>query len=245
VAFSLSFTLQVWLAHALAFFLHEFGHSFAAWIAGYKMNPWALNYGHLSVSNLLLMVDIDENVDYAPIFAAGKGYVASAIAFAGVFANAAFYIASGWLYSSCRKQGRRSCGLFAFLLCLMNVGNFFDYVPVRTFAPHGDMATLEKGLGVSLWWIIIVLGLPFAAAIWHFFARLLPDARIFLYSNKRLRQIVLVAFSAFVFFVFFGASGIHGYGEPSHLISAFSAAVLFPVALILCWPRNTPHSASG
>lgn len=48
VTFLLQLALLSWLTHALAYFLHEFGHSFTAWITGYKANPLALNYGHLS-----------------------------------------------------------------------------------------------------------------------------------------------------------------------------------------------------
>jgi hypothetical protein len=121
-----------------------------------------------------------------------------------------------------------------------NVGNFLCCVPVRTFATHGDMATLEKGLHASPWWIIIVLGIPFAIAIWHFFAKLLPDACGFFFAGKRIPQVALLVLSSFTVFVFaLGAAGIHGYGEVSHWISTFSACVLFPVVVILCWPRKS------
>ena len=172
---------------------------------------------HLSVDNLVFLSDIDENVDYGPIFTAGKGYLASLIAVAGVlFGNGLCYLASRKLYSFAKGSERRTLALFCFLLCLMNVGNFISYVPVRTFTTHADMFTAERGLSISPWWIAVLLGVPFAIATWHFFARVLPDARRYLFPDQWISQIVLTVLSCFAIFDFFGAAGLHGYGTASH-----------------------------
>ena len=72
LAFVLITLLFLLTAHAAAFFPHEYAHSTVAWILGWKTNPFALNYGHLNAGNLLAQLDIDENVDYAPLsFPAG------------------------------------------------------------------------------------------------------------------------------------------------------------------------------
>lgn len=240
------FLLLLWSTHAVGYLVHEYAHSFTAWAVGYKANPLALNYGHLSVENILLLSDIDENVDYDPIFAAHKGYLASLIAVAGVlFGNGLCYLASRKLCSFAKKHARNTLALFCFLLCLMCVGNFLSYVPVRTFTTHADMFTAEKGLSISPWWIAIVLGLPFAIAIWHFFARLLPDACRFLFSGRILPQIVLTVLSCYAVFGFFGIAGMHRYGPVSHWISMVSLFVLLPVSLILCWPRRQSEVATA
>lgn len=233
-----------WLAHAVGYLVHEYAHSFAAWALSFKPNPLALDYGHLTPGNIAFLLDIDENVAYGPVFAAGKGYVAAWIAVAGVlFGNGILYFVSRGLYSLARRRRLEALLLFAFLLCLMNVGNFLCYVPVRTFATHADMATLEKGLQASPWWIVMVLGIPFAIAIWHFFAKLLPDACSFLFTGNRNPQLALLVLSSFTVFVFpFGAAGIQGYGETSRWISILSACVLFPVVSALCWRRKAEHT---
>ena len=144
-----------------------------------------LNFGQLTPRNIAFLLDIDENVEYGRMFAAGKGYLASLVAVAGVlFGNGLLYFAARRRYTVTKQRHRYVLALVAFLLCLMNVGNFLCYVPVRTFTTHTDMATLEKGLRASPWWIITVLGIPFAIAIWHFFAKLLPDACGFLFAGK-------------------------------------------------------------
>lgn len=243
--FWLSFFVLLWLAHAAAYLLHEFGHSFTAWITGYKANPLALDYGHLNAGNLLFQSEIDENVEYDPVFAAGKGFWAASIAGAGVLVNVVLYFASRALYFLCKRRSWRMAGLFAFLFCLMNVGNFLDYVPVRTFATHGDMATLERGLHISPWWVAVAAGVPFAVAIWHFFRSMLPEARRGLFPNMRLRQATLVLASSFMMFGYYGAAGMQRYGEISHWISLFSFAVVFPGVLILCWPRKGELERAG
>lgn len=236
--FWLLFVLLLWLAHALGYLLHEYAHSFTAWAVGHKANPLALDYGGMSFQNVALQSDIDENVDYASIFKAGKSYLVSLVAVAGVLGNAFFYALSRGLYWFAKRQNRQRLGLFAFLFCLMNVGNFWDYVPVRTFTTRFDMGNVEAGLHVSPWWILTVLGIPFSIAIVHFFARLLPDARSFLFRDETIPEITLTTVSSFTVFVFFGSAGLHGFGETSHWISVLSACLLFPLTLILCWPRK-------
>jgi hypothetical protein len=132
----------------------------------------------------------------------------------------------------------RAWALFFFWLCVMSVGNFLSYVPVRTFTWHADMATAAKGLNISPWVIALVLGAPFAVATWHFFRRLLPDAEAFLFADEPALQGVLVLLTAYLVFVFFGGAGIRKYGAVSHWISVISKYVLFPVVTILCWQRE-------
>jgi hypothetical protein len=237
------FLLFLWLAHTLGYLVHEYAHSFCAWALGCKANPLALDYGHLRFQNVALLSDVDENVDYASIFRSGKDYLVAVVAVAGVLlGNGIFYLISRRLYSFAKVQDRPRLGLFAFLFCLMNVGNFLGYVPVRTFTWHADMANVEKALHISPWWICTVLGVPFAAAIWHLFARLLPDARSFIFREEAVPKTILSTVSAFTVFVFFGSSGLHGYGVASHWISVGSSCGLFPLALVLCWPRKVEQS---
>ena len=36
-------------------------------------------------------------------------------------------------------------------LAVMNLGNFNDYIPARTFASHGDIGEITTFLGISPW----------------------------------------------------------------------------------------------
>ncbi|HZD47803.1 MAG TPA: hypothetical protein VE178_03590 [Silvibacterium sp.] len=236
---------QLWLAHALAFLVHEYAHSFVAWGLRCKANPLALNYGGLNWNNVIYLDDVDENVDYTPIFAAGHGARAALIAVSGVlFGNGLFYLVSRRLYFAAKARGRRMAAFFMFLLCMMNAGNFISYVPNRTFTNHADMATVERGLNISPWWIAVVMGVPFSVAVWHFFARLLPDAMRFFSPDSRWGQVSLLVLSAYVICRFFGGSGFHRYGDISHWIAAVWLYAIFPLAILLCWPRRSNPAAA-
>jgi hypothetical protein len=114
----------------------------------------------VSLNNILLQADIDENVDYDPIFASGHGPLASLIAVAGVLiGNGISYLASRLLYAKAKQKKMYGWSMFFFWVCVMSVGNFLCYVPIRTFATHADMATTAKGLDVSPWMITLVLGI--------------------------------------------------------------------------------------
>jgi hypothetical protein len=222
-------------AHAIAFFPHEYAHSTVAWMLGWKSNPLALNYGHLNAGNLLAQFDIDENVDYDPIFSSGNGVQAGLIAAAGVvIGNGISYGISRWGYNTAKRQNSLTWCLFFFWLCLASVGNFIDYVPVRVFAPHGDMFTLAKGFNCSPWWILIVMGIPFGAAIVDFFCRFAPRALCWLFPESPGKRLAMILLTTLIFFGFYGNAGLSGYGEVSHDIS-LACVCLIPFAALLEW----------
>lgn len=229
--------LSVVLAHHAALLPHEYAHSFMAWALGYKSDPLAIHWGVRRAADVILLLGINQRVDYAAMYARGDGFAAALVGFAGPgLANGALYLLSLWLLQRPRVRGSTLLFTFVFWFNFMNLGNFFDYVPIRTFAPTGDMADIAKGLGVSPWVVLVVLGIPTAIAMWFFFARTLPMAlgRMTPASSER-RLIVTV--SIVIMFGYFGLVGIEGYGRTSHVLSLLSLC-LIPVMLILCWPTR-------
>lgn len=229
--------LLLWIAHALAFFAHEYAHSFMAWLLGWKSDPLALHYGKWTAGNILAQFEIDENVDYGPIFASGHNHQAGVIAAAGmVIGNGLIsYPVSCWGYRQAKRRGSHGRGFFFYWLCVASIGNFIDYVPVRTFADHGDMHTLAKGFNCNPWWIIVVLGLPFTIALAHFFFWLAPSALNWLFPQSAGRRTILVFLTAFIVFGFYGAAGWSGYGSVSHSISVVSVYAFTPLMMFAGW----------
>ena len=199
--FWLLVVIQLWIAHAVGFMMHEYAHSFTAWLLHYKVNPLALDYGHLSLDNVLWQSDIDENVDYKPIFASGHGPAASLIAVSGVLiGNGISYIVSRQLYTWAKQRKMHGWAMFFYWICVMSVGNFLCYVPIRTFTTHADMATTAQGLNMSPWVIAIALGVPFTLVLWHFIScirllRKFRDSRIWERFALAIRSFCLSAFS--------------------------------------------------
>jgi hypothetical protein len=228
----------VLLAHYAAVLPHEYAHSFMAFALGYKSDPLVIHFGGTSLGNLISLIDIDEQVDYAPMFARGDGAAAALVGFAGPgLANGAMYLVS--LFLLCRPSVRRHVLLFmlVFWFNFMNVANFYCYVPIRTFASHGDIGHITQGLGLSSWLALVVLGIPTAIAMWFLFTRTLPQALGRLAPDSPFRRGFIVNLSVVIMFGYFGLAGSVGYGEPSHTLSALSLC-LIPIMLILCWPSR-------
>jgi len=237
--FTVSCLVCVLLAHYAAVLPHEYAHSFMAFALGFKSQPLVIHFGGMKLANLLLLTEIDEQVDYGTIFARGAGSAAALIGFAGPgLANGGMYLLSLLFL---RRQGVRANApafMLFFWFNLMNVGNFYDYVPLRTFATHGDVGYITQGLGVSAWVVLIVFGIPTAIAMWWLFARTIPLALARLAPNSAFRRRFILTSSVVVVFGYFGLAGWSGYGEISHLLSIVSLA-LIPVMLILCWPTRS------
>lgn len=135
-------------------------------------------------------------------------------------------------------------GLFAFALNVMSVGNFFSYVPIRTFVSHGDIGHIAQGLGISLWVPLVVLGVPTLAAMWWLFRRTMPRTMGQWACGSLARRRSFVTLTVAIVFDFFGLAGWAGYGEVSHVLSCASVLIA-PVVAALCWPRAESPSHQG
>ena len=221
------------MLHALGYFAHEYAHSFTAWLLGWKANPLALNYGHLDTANLFIQSDVDENVDYGPIFAAHCGAQAALIAVAGVaIGNALVTYAAGRAgFLASKKSNSRGWGMFFYWLCVASAGNMIAYVPNRTFAGHADMYTVVKGLSCSPWLIIIVLGFPFSVALFHFILRFAPNALTWFFPASPGKRVAMVVLTSVAIFGFYGSAGLSGYGPVSHVLATICLTTLLPLSM--------------
>jgi hypothetical protein len=235
-AFLLLTVLLLWVAHAIGFFAHEYAHSTLAWLLGWKSNPLALDYGHLTFSNLLAQFDIDENVDYAPIFASGHNHQAGLIAVAGVALGNGLitYPLSLWALATSKRHNSASWAFLSYWILVASVGNFLCYVPIRVFSLRADMHTTAIGFDCSPWWILLVLGLPFGLALIHFLVRIEPHTLRWLLPDSTARRAVLVVLTALALFAFYGAAGWSS-GTISHRLSETSVYLLFPLMTLVGW----------
>lgn len=227
--------LFFYVTHALAFFIHEYSHSFSAWIFGFKDNPFLLNFGDTSWGNILLFDKMDENVNFQPFYEAHP-WTAAFIAFAGMgVGNVLLFLISIVALLS-RKQHGQIYYYFFIWLAVMNLGNFNDYIPNRTFATHGDIWEVTTFLGISPWWIMVIFGYPICYCFWLFYSKILPLTYKKLALNC-IQQIILLVMLTFTLFVLFGSSGSSNYGPESRLLALLSLYVA-PIVIIACWPTR-------
>lgn len=235
IVLSLLLAAQLWAAHALVFFSHEYAHSGTAWLLGWKANLFDLNYAHPTPPVLLLQLGIDQNVTEAPIFASGHGRDAALIAAAGmVIGNGLItYPLSRLGAALARRRKLRGWGMMFFWTTVASVGNFLDYVPVRTFSPTGDLRSLERGFGWSPWLVLLVFGVPTMWAVMHLLFRIQPRTLGWLFPDSRPRRLVLVVLAGAVMWGFYGAVGLLEGGPAAHAMSTSSVFVLLPLFTVL------------
>lgn len=233
--------VQLWAAHAVAFFAHEYAHSFTAWLLGWKTNPLALNYAHPTLKVFLIQLGIDQNVDEIPIFSGGHAFQAGLISAAGALLGNGLisYSLSRWGYSEARRRGSRSWAMFCYWTCVASVGNFIDYVPIRTFTNGGDLSqdmyAVEKAFGWSPWALLTIFGIPTAFAVIHFLVRIEPSALSFLFPESSAKRAVMVILTALLLFGFYGSAGLSDAGPISHLMSVICVSVVAPAAMFAEW----------
>jgi hypothetical protein len=225
-----------WLSRYLAIFPHEYAHGLVASLFGFKSHFWQINYGGTSWWNLLFLVNIDEQINYAAMHMAGKDWLIALTAFAGSFVgNAITYAISLWLLGKESIRARAWLFYFCFWWNVNSIGAFIDYVPSRTFSTHADMANLANGLHVSPWWIMVVLGYAVIAVTWHFYRNTLLKAYVALGLVDRWAQTVLLLLVSFALLIISGTVGLAGYGELSHFVSLLCVWIALPVVLF-CSP---------
>ncbi|GGA03590.1 hypothetical protein [Dyella caseinilytica] len=237
--FLVSTALMVLLAHAVAYLAHEYCHAFTAWMLGYKQNPLALNYGEKSVANILFQQDIDENVDYDPLFAAHKGFSAALIALAGPgMGNGFLYFICLWVFRWAISIDRRMLATFFFWLALMCAGNVWGYAPTRTITTHADMALAARGLGISTWLLFPFVTAAAVYIAYSFFFQLFAMAKHQLFGGSTDRLVLVSALVSYFYFGFFGGGEISGhYGAVPALFSTVSLLILLPLSALFCIRR--------
>ena len=223
ISLSLMFFL---LSHYAAVFPHEFSHSIVAWLLGLKVHPFLINYGGTHVRNILFLSNIDENNNYYLMYLLGKESLIPIVAAAGPLVNVLLYLLSTLvLFKFKRLRTKPSLFYFVFWFNLMNLGNIYDYVPLRVFTTHGDIGYILFGLGhLSPWWIFIPGVYIVILLYYFFFTQTLPlDYKVlFCNQNTGLRCFALLVLSAITLFGFFGASGLVGYSDICTFISLCS-----------------------
>ena len=235
----LSFVLLL-VTHAVAYLTHEYSHSLAAWSLGWMGKPFGIDYGHLTLNNVLFLGDVDDNVDYAPIFASGHGLDAAAIALAGLFVGNGLLYFVVYVLIQRTAIGTSRLGIsLAYWLALMCAGNMWDYVPLRAITTHADMALAAKGLHRSVWALFPFIAVPSLYIVQHFFRRTFPLCQQKIADGSGNNFIILAALTAFWFFSFFGRDGINGnYGLIPQLLSIASVYLLVPLCMLYLVSRH-------
>lgn len=233
LAFAVTTFIVVLLTHAIAYLSHEYAHTFTAWCLGWMSEPFDVDYGPLTVYNVMFLGDVSDNVNYAPIFAADHGNQAAMIALAGVFlGNGLLYVVLYLISRLFWVRSKRYLLMVLYWLAVMCTGNVWSYVPIRSITTHADMAIAAKGLGISTWTLLPFVLVPSLFVLWHFMTRMFATTYDRITAGSTVNLAVFIAFTGFWYFSFFGGDGIDGsYGLVCQILSIVSRYLLFPLCV--------------
>ncbi|MCE0764897.1 hypothetical protein LWC35_18595 [Pseudonocardia kujensis] len=183
--------------------------------------------------------DIDEDVDYDQALAAGHTTAAALTAMAGVvIGNGVFYLADRGLLRRPAISGRPWVLYFFFWYIAHSVGNFYDYVPLRTFAADGDVKNFALATGWSRWWIYGVAGYLTLWAVVDLFRRAMPwtlDAAGF--GRVRAARAIVLVLSTLALFVLYALPALEQ-ADPVSVFMGRTSLIIIPAVLIATWRRN-------
>lgn len=237
---SLVTLLFILVNYHLAFFTHEYAHSFIASWLGHKEFPLHLNFGDFSWENIILLSKVDENVNYDQILSYRHYFHAAFIAFAGILiGNGIPYLISLWLLLKKSIQLQPLFYYFLFWLNFMSLGNWYAYVPIRTFSYQGDMANISKSLNLAPAWIAIILIPIVIFQMCIFYRKTLPITYRVLALSGRGRKLLLIICTS-VLLGYFGMAGFLDNGLLSHYLSALSFILIFPCIFMMWKNGQTP-----
>jgi hypothetical protein len=230
--------IMVILAHYAAVLPHEFAHSIMAWLLGIKDQPGNIDWGGTSVPNLLFLIHIDENVDYTAALAAGKNWQVALTAFAGPgIANLSLFLLSRYLITKPRFRTRPVAANFLFWFLFMNLGNMYDYVPMRVFSNDGDVHNFIQGTGMNPWVIYVVGSYLVLWGIVDFYRNMLPlGLQLSGFFTPTARGVTLVVATVFLFGYFANPSLLVG-PDPRLQALAATSIMAIPPIVILLWRR--------
>ena len=237
--FIMATILFFFLSHYVAVFPHEFSHSIVAWMLALKVHPLNINYGGASLHNILFLSNIDENNNYYLMYLLGKQHLIPIVAAAGPGMNVVLYMFSTWVLFSCKSLHKKPLLFyFIFWLNIMNLGNIFDYIPIRVFTTHGDIGHILFGLNnLSPWWIFIPGTYIVILLYYLFFTKTLPLAYSVVCTNQRKWQcLLLLVLSSTILLAAFGLSGLEGYSAICTFISK-SVILATPIVILANLPR--------
>lgn len=224
------------LTHYAAVLPHEFSHSVVAWLLGIKDQPGKIDWGGTSLLNILLLIYIDENVDYTAALEAGKNWQVALVAFAGPgLANGGLYLLSRRFITEPSLANRPLAAYILFWFLLMNLANLYCYVPMRVFAADGDVTHFRWATGVSPWLIYVVIGYLVLWAIIDFYRFVLLFSLDEIGFGRDGRAAVFVVATALLF----GYFAIPGLLEPDDMsqLIARTSLLAIPVIIMMLWPR--------
>ncbi|MFW6129240.1 MAG: hypothetical protein ACOC6P_03220 [Candidatus Aminicenantaceae bacterium] len=207
IAFILITIVVAVLSRHIMVLLHEWTHGATATAFGFKDSPFDIHYGGWA------LLTVDENVNYNHLFSTGHNIAASIISMSALITNALLFLLSIFLLSTKKIQKKRLVYLCIYWFAVMNIGELYSYIPLRTLAVNrGDVGHFTYGLSLSPWFVFIPGSLLVGWGLWHIFKKETPRLFQIMSLDNKVITYIQFALLVFVIFFWFGSSAFYDYG---------------------------------
>lgn len=220
----------------LTAYIHEYAHSFTAWILGFKTNPLDIIYGGWGWQNVLFLANIDENVNYTLIKQLGHQHWISLIAFAGPgIGSLSVYLITLFLL---RKKFNSFLYYLVLWINLINIRELWAYVPLRALSSTADIANINHSLNISQWWIFILISPLVAWGAWNFFSNTLKNSYEKLGLFSKSSRAALFIITVIYFFTLTCLQILTANYNSITRELTWMSLIFMPYILIFCWPKK-------
>jgi len=222
---------------------HEWAHSFMGWCFGFKAHPFDIFYGDWT------LLQAREDIDYEPIFHSSSPWQASLIGIAALVMNTLLLLLSRKGLRRAASQQRPFLTQALFWFAVLNLAELYSYMPLRAFAPGGDVDHFVTGLGIPHW-LGFVVGTPLVS--WQLFILLTKDLPTTYQALDLKREGPIIGFITLTVSIIFGVYGCaplfyYGLWAPQTRWSLVSAVVgilvLFFLTRNLLTKRSTANNS--
>lgn len=217
-----------------AIVLHEWGHGTIAWLLGYKLTPFDVEYGGW------LLLHVDEAVPYNQLLASHHGVSAALIGIAGVSTSIILFALSLKILSK-TTRGLWKYSFF-YWFATLNMVAIFQYLTIQTFSVQGDVGRFIHGLNISPWWVWIPGTIFVCIALYRFYGHFLPKAYIVLPIHRLWVQRIFLLLTLGIMFLLIYTHGYNPFSDTGMPVMgkflAGCSIVLVPILFFLCNPSN-------
>lgn len=231
--------VMILLAHHVMTFLHEWTHSFIAYLTGYKNAPFDIQYP----TNWITLWGIDEAVPYDQIVGESRYGLAAIIAIAPMISGGIFFIIGLCLLSFPYIQRKSWCFSFIYWWTLMEIAEIYSYIPVRTFAPRDDIFIFLQTTKFSPW-VVLIPGTLFAGWGLQRMIRV-EGANVceFFYLEGKVHRFMFLLITLLVCFWYYGGFAfIFVYPGVVYNIFSWISLILIPFCLVAWRKKYYPTS---
>ena len=222
------------LLQSVVVVMHEFTHSTVAWLFGCMKNPGDIVWG-----NPITMTGWDEGVSYSKLFSGRHTVVESIIGSSPLFVHISIITLGIVLMLSKWLRKKKWVFHIIYWFVVANYMELIAYIPMRTFASHGDVGHFNHGLNLSPWFVFIIGTFGVVAGLFVLFKKVLPEMFELFAKDNRLTQWIILVLTAFILFIW--GSGLrvvlYVYPDPQWMLGLLGFAA-FILVTVTCRPKE-------